>query len=51
MWYRLDDSRSDAFREGWVMTQDGFQVMAISKDNEFIEKLTGWKVQPVRVWM
>ena len=51
MWYKMDDPRSANFNEGMVMTHDGFQVMAIFKDNEFIEKLTGWKVQPARVWM
>lgn len=51
MWYRLDDPRIVNFKEGMVMTTDGFKVMAIFKDNEFTEKLTGWKIQPVRVWM
>jgi len=51
MWYKMDDPRIDRFTEGIVMTQDGFQVLVVKKENEYFTKYKGWKVQPVRAWM
>lgn len=51
MWYKLDDARSDAFREGWVMDQEGFITFAVKTEKGFEQKTTKWKIESVRVWL